>query len=116
MTQPPDAYTAELREKHRAAPLTFFERLLREFFMNRDPDQTLRKWQTVIEENRWYTEDVIECMTTVLANPPENLVDIIQENGWVMLPRSDGSSYEAYHGLYLAWLQEQIERLGGFLA
>jgi|GEM_PF-2865170 len=115
MTQPPDAYTAGLRQQHRDDPLEFFGKALREFFMNRDDHQTIRAWTRMIHDNRWYTEDVIECMQTVLANPPDDLVMLIQENGWVMLPRPDDMPAADYHALYLAWLSESAQRLSVFL-
>lgn len=115
MTQPPDAYTQSLREQHRADPLAFFDRLLREFFMNRDNDQTLRKWQTVISENRWYAEDVVACMATILVQPPDDFVERVRENGWVILPHSDDLDAISVLALYLDWLEKSLAQFHTFL-
>jgi len=40
---------------------------------------------------------------------------LIQENGWVMLPRPDDMPAADYHALYLAWLSESAQRLSVFL-
>lgn len=101
-----DDYTEMLRKKHRDYPIEFFGELLEAIWMNRDEEQSIREWKRLCTQVHWYAEDAMQCLDYVLAHPPANLIELMQERGWIMLDHGAGPDtlVKTYHEKYLARL------------
>ena len=109
-----DAYVDGLRAQHRSQPLAFFDRLLQEIWRDRSAEEAAREWARLCRDARWYAEDALWCIAYVLADPPRDLVERMQEHGWIKLdhgPRSDTPMKQ-----YLDWLAGAAAAFGQLYA
>lgn len=109
MTQQDD-FVTQLRAQHQADPVTFFQALLREFVMNRTDEQMAQAWTVRCEGARWYAEDALQCFQTILDHPPRDLVDMIQQHGWIILPDAKNAATQDADDLYQRWLNDTLDR------
>ncbi len=107
-----EAYdTAAISRKNRAEPLKLFITFLEKFWRDNLEQEAIGLWKNQIHMAPWYAEDVLYALDAVIADPPANLVQLMQEHGWIMLPHDPGAStlVRRYHQQYLAWLQATAE-------
>ena len=71
--------------KRRAAPLEFFQQFLCDIWMDNTEEEAMDQWEVKVKQGPWYAEDALYCMDAVIANPPENLVEILENEGWIIL-------------------------------
>lgn len=79
-----DQIHAAARER-RANPVQFFQQFLRDIWMDNSPDEARAQWQVKVEQYPWYADDALACLDAVIANPPDNLAAILEEDGWISL-------------------------------
>jgi hypothetical protein len=84
-----DNENLSIMEKHsrklRANPLETFTELLRAIWMDNTDEEALFQWKTTVEQSPLYAKDALYCIDAVIANPPENLVEILENEGWLIL-------------------------------
>ena len=74
--------------KRRAAPLETFIDFLRAIWMDNTDEEALFQWKKSVDQSPLYAEDALYCIDAVIANPPENLVEIMENQGWIILSRN----------------------------
>jgi hypothetical protein len=75
--------------------------------MDLDEGQALRVWKITTRDAPEYAQTLVACLGQVLREPPDDLVDLMKEHGWIQLfhkPR-DGSWVEYSRDEYLKWLE-----------
>jgi hypothetical protein len=88
------------------SPVSFFREILRHYWMDNTPEEAMRLWRTTLRDAPWYAVDILNCFYTVLHEPPEDLVDLMQQNGWVMLfDETDTGLVSKPRDEYLDWLR-----------
>jgi hypothetical protein len=89
------------------SPVNFFREILRHYWMDNTPEEAMRLWRTTLRDAPLYAADVLNCFYLILQNPPEDLVELMQQNGWVMLFHEDdnGTLTPQSREEYLAWLR-----------
>jgi hypothetical protein len=113
-----DEYVEMLRKTHRDNPNDFFEELLEKIWMNRDEDQAFREWKRLCDQVYWYAEDAVGCLEHILANPPANLVELMQERGWILLDHGTAryTLLKPYREKYVAWLVDMTDQFKNIYA
>ena len=71
--------------KRRAAPLETFIDFLQIIWMDNTPEEALSQWKRTVKNSPSYADDALYCIDVVIAKPPENLVEIMENEGWLIL-------------------------------
>jgi hypothetical protein len=71
--------------ERRAAPLKTFVDFLERIWMDNTEEEALFQWQRMVKNFPLYARDYLYCIDAVIANPPENLVEIMEDRGWLIL-------------------------------
>jgi hypothetical protein len=107
---------AQIKEKsnaNRASPLECFCEFLQHIWMDNSEQEALRQWKVKVEHFPWYADDALHCMDVVITNPPENLVELIEEYGWIILthePDESGDEAPYTYEEYLEWLKQMRDK------
>lgn len=97
----------ETSRQRLAAPLEFFKEFLREIWMDNSPEEALAQWRVKVEQFPWYATDALTCLDAIIADPPSNLVEIMQQDGWIMLYHESATEVQPYtFEEYLEWLRQ----------
>jgi hypothetical protein len=84
-----DDKNLSIMEKHsrklRANPLKTFIDFLERIWMDNTEEEALFQWKQIVEDSSWHADDYLYCIDAVIANPPENLVEIMEDRGWLIL-------------------------------
>ena len=97
--------------QRRIAPLEFFKEFLSDIWMDNTEEEAFQQWRVKVEHYPWYADDALYCLDAVIANPPDNLVEIMQQHGWIMLYHESEDSVEPYaFDEYLEWLKQMRDR------
>jgi len=99
----------ERSKEKRSNPLEGFRDFLRDIWQDNTEDEARRQWQVKVDNFPWWAEDALYCMDWVYAHPPDNLVELIQQDGWITLETDDELTAEPDRQAYLAWL-DRIRR------
>lgn len=91
-----DLYLDTVRKEHRENSQTFFVEILNTLWGDRNEEETLSEWRRLCSKVRWYAEDALECMDRILAEPPYNLAELMQNEGSIMLA-SGPAPYTVIH-------------------
>jgi hypothetical protein len=102
-----DDYLDRVRREHREYPQVFFVEILQNLWGDHTEEQTLLEWNRLCGKTRWYAEDALECLDKILASPPPNLAELMQEEGSIMLDNGNGryTVLSLYRQQYLEWLK-----------
>jgi hypothetical protein len=113
-----DPYADAKRQAHRADPQAFFIELLHTLWGDHEEAQTLAEWRRLCTKVRWYAQDAVECLDHMLANPPPNLAELMQEEGSIMLDSGPGqyTVIGLYREKYLDFLRDACDRFKQILA
>lgn len=96
-----EEYLDKIRKEHQENPQDFFVEILQIFWGDRSEEETRMEWLRHCKQVRWYAEDVLQCLETILHNPPGNLAELMQEEGSIML-NSGSAPYTV-----LSWYRQQ---------
>ncbi len=106
----PDPMSAQRRSR----PLEFFRQFLGTFFLDNTEEEGLSLWRQQIESTRFnsYAADALYVLDTILANPPQDLIERLEEGGGITLfHRPDEYTLIPYtFEETVAWLRDQTER------
>jgi hypothetical protein len=86
-----DDFINQQRQHHAENPVAFFKEILQNIWADRDEDQIAREWKRLCSSVRWYAEDVLVCMDSIVTNPPADLAELMQNEGWIMLDHGAAS-------------------------
>lgn len=98
---PEDAENEDYGEKisrfHREQPVEFFAEILKNIWMDQTEEDAWREWTRLCKQARWYAADALVNLAYILANPPGNLPQLVQQYAWVELgPGED----------YMEWVRQ----------
>jgi len=86
---------------------------LRLVWMDNTPDEARAQWATRVEQFPDLAQDSLEALDSVIADPPENLVELMQECGWISLYEE---TYDTVTPLgkdaYVDWLRSVRDDFG----
>ncbi|MCB0006159.1 MAG: hypothetical protein KDE04_06880 [Anaerolineales bacterium] len=102
-------------ERRRADPVACFKQFLNDIWKDNQPEEALYLWQLKVAHFPWYASDVLHCLDLVIADPPDNLGDILAEEGWIMLYHEmdeNGEEQPYNQADYLAWLSQLRAQYG----
>ena len=114
---PPDVDALAARIAARAKepvdlPDCFIE-WLRTYFLEASPEEARQQWSESARLAFWVCLDHLRCVDAVLADPPENLIEMMQENGSVVLYHRDAVPWHPYSKAeYLDWLRNVRKEFG----
>jgi hypothetical protein len=90
-----------------------FIRLLVLLWQDNEPDEVLALWRTLAQRPGPFTTDALAVLDAVIADPPEDLVELRRTHGWLpghdAGPSGEGAPYT--HGDAVAWLEEMRSQL-----
>ncbi len=72
-------------EKRRENPLVFFIEFLEAIWMDNTEEEAIYQWEVKVKHFPWYASDALYCIEAVIANPPNDLIDILENHGWIGL-------------------------------
>lgn len=89
-----------------------FRDFLQSVWMDNTSDEALQQWQQRVLEFPTAAASDLECLESILADPPENLVQMLHDDGWVILThRPDPQTVVGYtHDEYVEWLRDMTAR------
>jgi hypothetical protein len=94
-------------ERRKADPLPFALEALEDLFGNRDDvEEGFRRYQMKLDSFFWWADDAVQCLELVLANPPENLGQLMREQANVVIWITEGELRQADYAESEAWLRE----------
>jgi hypothetical protein len=80
---------------------------LRTYWMDNSEEEAKHHWRESARLAFWVCADYLRCLDAVLAKPPDDLVGLMQEHGWIMLYHRDANPWLLYrYDEYLAWLRD----------
>lgn len=90
---------------------TFIE-FLKAIWKDNTPEEALHLWKWHISNYPETAKNFLNSIDLILQSPPDNFVEIVQENGWVFLAHEeeDGDIIHYTHGEYVEWFQEMYDR------
>ena len=99
-------------QERRNDPLAFFRQILRSYFADSSRDNTMKLWRIALANGGSYPEDVLWCLDWIVDHPPENLAQLMYEDGWITLehPANDDDETEKRSYSFderVAWLRER---------
>ena len=99
--------------RRRAAPLSFFAQFLSDIWKGSTPEEADYSWRVKVEHYPWYADDALYCLNAVLADPPDDLLDIMREHGWLSLEHEmDAQGVERPYSFddVVDWLRDMRDR------
>lgn len=87
--------------RNRADPLAMLRAFLQRFWQDNTPEEALILWRRQVASGRWWAEDALCCLREVVGAPPDNLADLLRDDGWVLLDGRDP----------VDWLRSTVSRL-----
>jgi hypothetical protein len=96
-----------------APPLEPFRRLLRRLFMDNTVDEAFALWRYNVEHVPHLAQEDLDTLDTILAAPPPDLVEIMEQDGWIHLTHTpDSATLIPYtHDEYVEWLRDITTRM-----
>lgn len=93
-------------QKRRANPVEFLATFLRDIWTDNTDEEARLVWRSKAKLAPWYAEDALYCLNAVIAHPPANLAEIVQNRGNLYLYHQDGSAKPYTDIETLAWLKQ----------
>lgn len=97
-------------QERRSDPLGYFRKILATYFADNTWDDTLKLWRIAIANDN--ADDILWTLDWIVAHPPENLTQLLREDGWITLEHpgqtagSDGPAFTLDE--QVAWLREKV--------
>jgi hypothetical protein len=103
-------------QERRNDPLAFFREILKSYFADNSWDDTMKLWRIALANGGSYPEDVLWCLDWIVEHPPENLAQLMYEDGWITLEHAANEDDETEERPYsfdeqVAWLRDRAAAL-----
>ncbi|MCU4186214.1 hypothetical protein K6U06_17745 [Acidiferrimicrobium sp. IK] len=100
-------------EQHGITLREAFTRALVLLWQDNDDDQLESIWRTLAARPGPFADEVIEVLGAVVAEPPDDLVELIRTHGWVPLIHEEAGAAERVYtqAEAVAWLIRARDRL-----
>ena len=97
---------------HAPCPVDEFCEFLEGIWMDNTKDEALELWERQVKQTPWLAKEALESLDAIIAAPPANLIELMQEYGWIGLYHTpDSASVVRFSfGEQLAWLKKMTER------
>jgi hypothetical protein len=111
-----EALLAEIRRQsaeRRADPRRFVCEYLRLYWAYDGEEAARRDWTKLVEQYPWYADDVLACLDALIADPPEDLIDLLWRCGSIALgEQPDGRYVTPSFEEHVSWVRELRRELG----
>ena len=107
-------YTVTLTENPYSSPVEALHVFLGYFWIDRLEEEALEQWRTYVQESSPQARVLLKNLDALCNNPPPDLPEILQEDGWICLYHYEDGAEEAIpYSLseHVEWLRELIARL-----
>jgi len=93
-----------------------FVEWVRSYWMDSSDEEALRLWEEQVRVGFWHCAQDLRCLDALLADPPEDLVELIRDGGGYVLYHRNVTPWREYSREdYLAWLRRIREEFGRIL-
>lgn len=100
-----------ISQQRRAAPLDFFGDFLQGTWMDNTPEEALCLWKLKLYQPTSYAADALYALDYVIAKPPHDLIERLQQNGWIYLSHEDDPDEPLYtFDEHLQWLKNMNQQ------
>ncbi len=89
----------------RQKPKEYFSDFLRGVWMDNTPEEAYNHWNSRVEQFPWYADNCLYAIRYVLDNPPDDLQEILRNDGWIGFYHEDEEETEFSRDEYLVWLE-----------
>jgi hypothetical protein len=93
-------------ERARETPLIYFKEFLRSAWMDNTEDEAKMFWHSRVSHFPWYAENCLYAMYWVVKNPPVDIIDILYNDGWIILSHDDEAETPFTDLEYVDWLKK----------
>ncbi len=91
---------------------TFLREVLKAIWMDNTPEDVKKLWKFRVASGGRFPGEALECLDRVVQNPPCDLVELLQENGWVFLVHQEGGEEHPFtFDEHVEWLRQQVALL-----
>jgi hypothetical protein len=89
-----------------------FQRFLRMTWLDNTEEEALFQWQQRVHDLPKIAQNDLECLEAVLAAPPPNLIEMLNDDGWIILSHEpdEGTEEDYSYDEYLQWLRQMTIR------
>lgn len=91
--------------------LDTFDDFLATIWMDNSPEEAYALWQYITANSPPYASEVFAALDYVLSNPPSDLIERMQQKGWIFLSRDDPDETLFSFEEHLHWLREMMADL-----
>ena len=97
---------------HSPCPVSGFCEFLESIFQDNTEDEALELWERQVKQAPWLAKEALESLEAIIANPPANLIELMQEHGWIGLYHkpSRATIIPFSFAEQLGWLKEMTAR------
>ncbi len=72
----------------------------------------MKLWEFRVAAGGQFPGKALECLDRILQHPPLDLVELLQENGWVFLVHQEGDQESPFnYDEHVEWLRQQVALL-----
>jgi hypothetical protein len=89
-----------------------FVKFLKEIWKDNTPEEAVKLWKWRIHNYPQAAKAFLEAIEQTLAAPPDNFIEVVQDNGWIFLTHDDKEGNSTPFSLqeYLEWFQKMEEQ------
>ena len=94
------------------SPVDDFCEFLESIWMDNTEEEALELWERQVKQAPWLAEEALCSLDAIITAPPANLIELMQEHGWLGLyHRPDSATVVRFSfAEQLRWLKEMTER------
>ncbi len=111
-----EALLRSIREdskQRRTTPIEFFKQFLSDIWIDNTQEEAMQQWTVKVQQFPWYADDALYCLEKVIENPPDNLIDLMEEYGWIIMyhePDELGNETPYTYEEYLEYLKQMRDK------
>lgn len=94
-----------------SAGLEKFDEFLETIWMDNTREEAFALWKYITSNSSQYKQDVLSALEYVLLNPPKDLIERMQQKGWIFLLHDDPEESLYSFTEHLDWLREMKSEL-----
>lgn len=89
-----------------------FRHFLRMTWMDNTEEEALSQWQQRVHDLPKIARSDLECLEAVLAAPPPDLIEMLNDDGWIILSHEpdEGTDEDYSYDEYIQWLRQMTAR------
>jgi hypothetical protein len=88
-----------------------FDKFLQSIWMDNTPEEAYALWRSITSNSSQYATENLAILDNVLSDPPSDLVERMQQHGWIFLTHDDPEESSFTFDEYLDWLRKMVGML-----